>query len=100
MIIINGYLLQPWRLECNYIDKRPSEEPWMNELKSVVELTQTVKCFLHKVCTSLSARKRVSRAHKHVRVLRTKDVARVSIIFLCRGLYSCSASWPHLVSMC
>ena len=44
------------------------------------------------------SQKRVSRAHKHVRVSRTKDGARVSIVFLRRGLYSCSASWLHLVS--
>ena len=57
------------------------------------------KCSLFIVSTSLTARKRISRASKHVRVLRTKDGARVSIIFLRRGLYSCSASWPHLVNM-
>ena len=71
----------------------------MKELKSVVELMQKRSaCSLHKVCMSLSARKRVSHAHKHVRVSRIKDGACVSIIFLRQGLYSCSASWLHLVS--
>ena len=34
-----------------------------------------------------------------MRVLRTKDGARVSIIFKRQRLYLYSALWPHLVSM-
>ena len=71
----------------------------MGERKSMVELTQITKCSLRIVWTSPSARRRVSRAHKHVRILKTKDGARVSIIFKRRRLYLCSALWPQLVSI-
>ena len=48
-----------------------TEEPWMREWKLMVELTQIAKCSLCIVWTSPSAKRRVSCAHKHVRVLRT-----------------------------
>ena len=37
MIIINGYYNWGAYNNYNYIDKRFSEEPWMKELKSMVE---------------------------------------------------------------
>ena len=97
--IIYGY--NKWGA-CNVIiliSAGPTEEPYMKERKSMVELTQIVQCSLRIVWMSPSARRRVSHAHKHVRILRTKDEARASIIFKQRRLYSYSASWPHLVSM-
>ena len=73
MIITNGALI----IIYLYINKRHTEETWMKELKSMVELMQMVKYSLRIVWTSLSARKCISRAHKHVRALRTKDGANV-----------------------
>ena len=66
----------------------------MKDLKSMVELTQIAKCSLRIVWTLLSARRCVSRAHKQVRTLRTKDGARVSIILARKGIFmfSCAVS--------
>ena len=63
------------------ISAGPTEEPWIKEQKLMVELRQITKCSLCIVWTSPSARRRVLLAHKHVRVLRTKDGAHVFIIF-------------------
>ena len=48
----------------------------------MVELTQIAKCYLPIVCTLPSARRLISRAHKRMHVLRTKDGAHVSIILV------------------
>ena len=84
---------------AHYINKRPTEEPWIKELKSTVELTQISS--LHIVCMSLTARKRVSCAHKHVHVLRTKDGARVFIfvfsLVASLGKYALRIQNPYLV---
>ena len=47
----------------------------------MAELMQIAKYSLCIVWTSPSARIHVSRAHKHVRILRTKDGARVFITY-------------------
>ena len=49
MIIINAYNWGTY----NYIEKRPSEEPWMKELKLMVEIMHITKCSLRIVCTSV-----------------------------------------------
>ena len=51
----------------------------MREQKSMVELMQITKCSLRIVWTLPSARRCISRGHKHVHVLRTKDGAHVSL---------------------
>ena len=62
MVITNGVLI----IYYNYVDKCLTNELWMKELKSMVELTQLAKRSLRIVWTSLSARIRVSCAHKHM----------------------------------
>ena len=100
IIIIYGYNKWGTYKIIISISAGPTKESWMKEQKLMIELRKIVKCFLYLVWTSPLARRRVSRAHKHLCVLRTKDGARVSIIFnRWRRLYACSASWPLLESM-
>ena len=80
IIIIHGYNKWGAYNIIISINAGPTEEPWMKERKSMVELTQIAKYSLRIGWTLPSARRCVSRARKHVRVLRTKDGARVSII--------------------
>ena len=61
----------------------------------MVELTQIAKCSLRIVWTSLSARKCIPLAHKHVRILRTKDGARVSTILATKVIFMFSLVASH-----
>ena len=61
----------------------------------MVELTQIAKCSLCIVWTLLSARRHVSRAHKHVSILRTKVGACVSIILVMKVIFMFS----HVASL-
>ena len=60
----------------------------MKELKLIVGLTKIAKFSLRIVWMLPSSRRRISHAHTHVRVLRTTEVARVSIILATEVLFT------------
>ena len=96
IIVIYGYNKQVAYNIIISISAGPTKEPWMKELKSMLDGRTCEVLPSHSFAFSQKTRITSPETHAH---LRTKDGACVYIIFQQRRSYSCSVSWPHLVIM-